>query len=129
MLLIVAGWRCAGEHEATRRLKTEMLIQMDGCDPSAADKRVLLVGATNRPEVSLSSLALSLTRNCPPAQLTLLTKCNQRCFSTYHQHQPRYAAWNDQPSIYCTLCNRDLSGTHIGLMIGELKKIDIAGAG
>ena len=28
-----------------------MLIQMDGCDPSAADRRVLLVGATNRPEV------------------------------------------------------------------------------
>ena len=46
------GWCRAGEHEATRRLKTEMLIQMDGCDPSAADKRVLLVGATNRPEVS-----------------------------------------------------------------------------
>ena len=23
---------------------------MDGCDPSAADRRVLLVGATNRPE-------------------------------------------------------------------------------
>lgn len=45
------GWCRAGEHEATRRLKTEMLIQMDGCDPSAADKRVLLVGATNRPEV------------------------------------------------------------------------------
>ena len=46
------GWCRAGEHEATRRLKTEMLIQMDGCDPSAADKRVLLVGATNRPEVN-----------------------------------------------------------------------------
>ena len=25
---------------------------MDGCDPSAADRRVLLVGATNRPEVT-----------------------------------------------------------------------------
>ena len=28
-----------------------MLVQMDGCDPSAACRRVLLVGATNRPEV------------------------------------------------------------------------------
>ena len=33
-----------------------MLIQMDGCNPSAADKRVLLVGATNRPEVNPSIL-------------------------------------------------------------------------
>lgn len=32
-------------------MKTELLVQMDGCDPAAADRRVLLVGATNRPEV------------------------------------------------------------------------------
>lgn len=35
-----------GEHEATRRLKTEFLIQMDGINKN----NVLLIGATNRPQ-------------------------------------------------------------------------------
>ena len=33
-----------------RRLKTEILVQMEGVDPTRAERRVLLVGATNRPE-------------------------------------------------------------------------------
>ncbi|KAK9788153.1 hypothetical protein WJX73_010857 [Symbiochloris irregularis] len=47
---ILSARKSDGEHEASRRLKTEMLVQMEGCDPSSADRRVLLVGATNRPE-------------------------------------------------------------------------------
>ncbi|KAJ2002939.1 Fidgetin-like protein 1 [Coemansia thaxteri] len=40
--------RCDGEQEATRRIKTEFLVQLDGCGASR-DDRVVLVAATNRP--------------------------------------------------------------------------------
>ena len=40
--------RSETEHESTRRIKTEFLVQMDGARVSADDK-ILLIGATNRP--------------------------------------------------------------------------------
>lgn len=47
---LLSARKSEGEHEASRRLKTEMLIQMEGCDPASSSRRVLLIGATNRPE-------------------------------------------------------------------------------
>eukprot|EP00850_Spirogloea_muscicola_P007121 SM000035S13101 [mRNA] locus=s35:459048:462873:+ [translate_table: standard] len=37
-----------GEHESSRRLKTQFLIEMEGC--SSGDDKILLIGATNRPQ-------------------------------------------------------------------------------
>eukprot|EP00887_Chlorella_sp_A99_P000890 scaffold5.g890.t1 len=45
---LLSARKADGEHESSRRLKTEML--MEGCNPANATRRVLLIGATNRPE-------------------------------------------------------------------------------
>lgn len=42
--------RHEGENEATRRMKTEFLVQMDGAGKEEDSVRVVLIGATNRPD-------------------------------------------------------------------------------
>ena len=41
--------RSEGEHESSRKIKTEFLVQLDGAN-TVGDERVLVVGATNRPQ-------------------------------------------------------------------------------
>ncbi|XP_014259911.1 spastin isoform X2 [Cimex lectularius] len=45
----VLSERKEGEHEASRRLKTEFLVELDGL-PASSDHRVLVMAATNRPQ-------------------------------------------------------------------------------
>lgn len=46
---ILTKRQSSGEHESARRLKTEFLVQVDGCGAATEGENVLIIGATNRP--------------------------------------------------------------------------------
>jgi SpoVK/Ycf46/Vps4 family AAA+-type ATPase len=54
--------RTSGENEASRRLKTEFLVQMDGCAAGDPNERLLVIGATNRPQELDDAVIRRLTK-------------------------------------------------------------------
>ena len=46
---LILGVSDAGGHDATRKMKNELLVQMEGC--TTGDQHVMLIGATNVPQV------------------------------------------------------------------------------
>ena len=71
--------RSESDHESSRRIKTEFLVQLDGAN-TVGEERILVLGATNRPqeldEAARRRLVKRLYIPLPdqPARLHILTR-------------------------------------------------------
>ena len=119
-----------GEHEASRRLKTELLIQMDGLSSqdgteadidgggSAGDKRVLFLGATNLPWELDSAMLRRLEKRI---QIPLPTsEGRQRIFETLLDgHDGGPVAAGDVNFTAMALETEGFSGADVALVCKE----------
>lgn len=123
--------RTDGENEASRRIKTEFLVQLDGAATSAED-RILVIGATNRPqeidEAARRRFVKRLYIPLPeyPARRTIITNLLR---------QQSYVLTDEQLDIICsktdgfsgadmaTLCREAALGPIRDMSFGDIENI------
>jgi len=89
------------ENEASRRMKTEFLVQIDGAATSNAD-RILLIGATNRPQELDEAVRRRLTKKLYiplpdlPARVALIHKLMSKQANTLTDQQIEFIGQQTQ---------------------------------
>ena len=84
--------RSEGEHESSRKMKTEFLVQLDGAT-TVGEERILVVGATNRPQELDDAARRRLVKRLyiplpdQPARLQILTRLlsKEKCAVTWQE--------------------------------------------
>ena len=84
--------RSEGEHESSRKMKTEFLVQLDGAS-TLGEERILVVGATNRPQELDDAARRRLVKRLyiplpdQAARLHILTRLLKEVSSAVTNHQ------------------------------------------
>ncbi|XP_074642561.1 fidgetin-like protein 1 isoform X2 [Tubulanus polymorphus] len=125
--------RTDGENEASRRIKTEFLVQLDGAT-TGTDERLLVVGATNRPQEIdeaarrrfVKRLYIPLPEKTARQQIILNLLCNQ----TYHLSDLQIETIATRSQGYsgadmANLCREAALGPIRCLEVGDIEHISV----
>jgi len=125
--------RSNDEHEASRRLKTEFLVQFDGVASGEGNAHVVVIGATNMPESLDDAVIRRLTKRiyvgCPEpiARESLIKKLlSKQKHSLSHQDFNKLVTLTDgySASDLTALCRDASMGAIRGLSADALTRID-----
>lgn len=123
--------RTDGENEASRRIKTEFLVQLDGASTSSED-RLLVIGATNRPqeidEAARRRFVKRLYIPLPeyPARRTIITNLlRQQSYNLTDQQLDTICAGTDgfSGADMATLCREAALGPIRDMSFSDIENI------